>query len=431
MKPSVFAMLFLLLASTMDLHANAGGYSKGGVERAGDVAGFEPNATENIRILDEKLTVKLGPKLAVVEVRYIMKNITDKKVSVRFGFPVEESFDNDYPMGEGAPMDHATHANQKPAYCRDYQPSAAGKSIKATWQAERRQDKDARFKGLAGWIVSELDFAANEEKPVTIRFNSSYPSSVWGSSCQTSVAAMLFRYRLSTAACWAGTIGSGQIILQPNGINPEKLKVLKPVNRFKRDGLNWVWNFEDLEPTMADDLEIESSPGRISYYGDYSEENGHWMMTHSNYHVKASSTLPPEGTVKFVAANIKGNDNPWCEGAKGPGIGEWLELEPVEPKPLTAISMTPGYARDQKLFEANGRPRKMLVELNGEHRFTVDVPDSRDEVEFPVLNYRKPVKKIRLTFIEVWPGNRFEDLCITHVSLHVRLDKKPVLPPCR
>ena len=47
----------------------------------------------NIRILDEKLTVSLGPNDADVEVRYLMRNETRQKVKVRFGFPVEESFD--------------------------------------------------------------------------------------------------------------------------------------------------------------------------------------------------------------------------------------------------------------------------------------------------------------------------------------------------
>src|SRR6478609_2910759 len=80
--------------------ANGGGYFRGGVERAGDVAGFEPKETEKIRILDEKLTVALGSKAADVEVRYLMRNETDKKVTVRFGFPVEELFDDGYGSGD-------------------------------------------------------------------------------------------------------------------------------------------------------------------------------------------------------------------------------------------------------------------------------------------------------------------------------------------
>ena len=255
--------------------------------------------------------------------------------------------------------------------------------------------------------------------------------------------AAIFKYRLSTAACWAGTIGTGRIILKHHGLREGNPRVIKPVNRFKKDGDNWVWNFENLEPALADDLVIEASAAVNSYragrnpeqgtYSEYIERNDKWTMAHSNYQVRASSTLPPEGEFKYDAENVRRfwAEHLWSEGAKGPGIGEWLELEPIAPKPITAISMLPGCGKSDALFEANARPKKVLVELNGDHRFTVEVPNSKEEFEFPVSNYTKPVRKLRLTFQEVWPGKRFEDLCISGVRLHVRLDKKPKIQQAR
>ncbi len=441
MKTRELAVSGLLIVSAPLLHANGGGYFRGGVEHAGDVAGFEPKATENIRILDEKLTVSLGPKEADVEVRYLMRNETDKKVKVRFGFPVEESFNRD--LMETVGDEKKLPDGKKLAYCRNYQITAAGKTIKATWQGEVRNTRSPQFKGVAGWLISEITFAANEEIPVMIRFQSAYSLTEWSVSDNGSRSAAMFRYRLSSAACWAGTIGSGKIVLKPDGISPDWLKVLKPVNRFKKDGANWVWNFENLEPTLADDLDVEAKSAENFYladqnpeqgtYSEYIERNDKWTMAHSNYHVKASSTLPPDGDFKYDAENIRRfwTDDWWCEGAKGPGIGEWLELQPIVPKPITAISMHPGCGKSDALFEANARPRKVLVELNGDHRFTVEVPNSKEEFEFPVSNYTKPVKKLRLTFQEVWPGKRFEDLCISGVRLHVRLDKKPKIQQAR
>ena len=107
------------------------------------------------------------------------------------------------------------------------------------------------------------------------------------------------------------------------------------------------------------------------------------------------------------------------------------KLEPAVPKPLVAINMLPGCQKSEALFKANARPKKILVELNGEHQLTVEVPDLMESFEFPIKDYAKPVKKIRLTFQEVYPGNRFEDLCVSGVSLHVRLDKKPKIRPAR
>lgn len=126
--------------------ANGGGYFRGGVERAGDVAGFEPSETEKIRILDEKLTVALGPKSAEVEVRYLMRNETDKKVKVRFGFPVEESFDRNLIADTGT---DGTKKSDHLKYCQDYVVTAGGKAVAAKWQGEENTG-DKPFKGIAG-----------------------------------------------------------------------------------------------------------------------------------------------------------------------------------------------------------------------------------------------------------------------------------------
>ena len=257
-----FYIGFAAILLSQPVLANGGGYFRGGVERVGDVAGFEPKETEKIRILDEKLTVELGSAAADVEVRYLMRNETDKKVKVRFGFPVEESYDRELMVVVG---EDGSKKVKEPKYCQNYAIAASGKPITAKWQAEPKPSEDKKFQGIAGWLVSEITFAAGEEKPVLIRFRSAYPEESWSVSDDSSTGSSLFKYRLSTAACWAGTIGSGKITLKPNGIPASELKVLKPVNRFKKDGDNWVWDFENLEPTMADDLEIEASPEILTY----------------------------------------------------------------------------------------------------------------------------------------------------------------------
>ncbi len=420
------------------LSANGGGYFRGGVERAGDIELFEPEETEKIRILDEKLTVELGAAAAEVEVRYLMHNETDKKVKVRFGFPVEESFDRSY-FTSSESENKTNAAGLK--YCRNYAISASGVPITANWRAEPKPSVDKRLNGIAGWLVSEITFAAGEEKPVLIRFRSVYPKEEWGVSSNESIGPAVFKYRLSTAAVWAATIGTGRIILKPVGIPAEDLKVLKPVNRFKKSGDHWVWDFENLEPTMADDLEIEARPAIASSpvktnspdRSRYVRRGDGWSMSHVNYQVTASSTLAPADGQTYEPAHVKdhGSGQTWSEGAKGPGIGEWLEITPEVAKPLSAIEMDPGYFKSEELFQANSRPRTVLVELNGDHSFTATVSDARSSCWIPIRGYGKPVQKIRLTFKEVWPGGRFEDLCVSGIRLHVRLDKEPKLEPVR
>ena len=208
-----------------------------------------------------------------------------------------------------------------------------------------------------------------------------------------------------------------------------------------------MWEFEDLEPTLADDIEIEVVPEVVSHSrpkkkGDYSEnaewmhyENrgGRWEMNHDNFRVKASSTLPAHGEFRYEAANVNDKDweNAWSEGAAGAGIGEWLEIEPDVAQPLRAITIRPGYGKSEDLFRANARPKRIAVKLNDEFEFDAAVPDRMGNVRIPVAGYAKPVEKLRLTFKEVYPGGRHQDLCVSDVSLRVGLAKKPHVSPQR
>ncbi len=427
MKAALGLALLSLLGSPL-LFANGGGYFRGGVERSGSVTGFEPEQTENIRMLDEKLTVAFGREEASVEIRYLMRNESDKKVKVRFGFPVEESLGDD--LNEDGSTVGSGPSGKGIDYTKNYHLTVGGKTTTAKWQAEPKPAVDQRFKTIAGWLVSEITFQPGEEKPLLITFISLYPKEEVSVSDDSFTAASIFKYRLSSAACWAGTIGTGRIVLKPSGTNPSELKVIKPVNRFKKEGDEWIWNFSDLEPTLADDLEIEVSPEERSYNNEYTQRGGQWSVAHTNYKVTASSTLPKNGEFSYEASNVKERygDKAWSEGASGPGIGEWLELKPEAPKSLAAIEIRPGYT---KLFLDNGRPKKIRIDLNGEYSFNVDVPDREESFKFQIPAYGKSVHTARLTFIDVWKGRKYEDLCVGSVTLHAKLDKKPKIQQAR
>lgn len=423
-----------VLGAAATAFANGGGYERGGAV-GGDVAGFEPVATGNVRILDEQLTARLGPEVAEVEVRYLMRNETAKKVKVRFGFPVNET--RDVPI-VGLP-DSEVPSAKEPKHCQDYQVTAAGQPVKAKWEAEPKPKSgvspDQRFNGLRGWFVSELSFAANEEKPVLIRFRSGYAQSGFHVSDQGSLSSANFTYRLSTAACWAGSIGKGRIVLKPVGIDPSELKVLKPVNRFRKEGDSWVWNFENLEPTLADDINIEVVPEVVSQHGEgrlNHSRNGRWYYLSTDYTAKASSVLAPADGKTYGPENLAGGgDEVWSEGVPGPGAGEWVELAPKTAKPLLGVEIRPGFQRSFGLFKANARPKRVTMILNGEHRVSAEIPDDMAICRIPVTGYDKAVKTVRLVFDEVWPGSKFEDLCVGWVALEVKLPKKPKQSPVR
>ncbi|MCH7225810.1 NADase-type glycan-binding domain-containing protein [Haloferula sp. A504] len=444
------AILILLGIGTVVL-ANGGGYRRGGVEAMGDVAGFEPENTEKVRIVDELLRFECHESFADVEVRYLMKNLTGRAVTVRFGFPVEESYDAGTDPG-GSPAMKRPEGREDLLYCENYRIEAAGRAVKARWEPEPKPKRNpdvhedwdvTRFDNIKGWLVSEVKFAGDEEKPVRISFRSRLPRTETGVSDDGHVEAVVFPYRLSTAAVWGGTIARGRIELVPVDIDPADLRVIKPVNRFRREGAKWVWEFQNLEPTLDDDLSIEVQPEEYSYgrsLGDWDDPTSHvsyrsragkWSMSHANYEVRASSTLADDGDISYSPAKVREWEGAWSEGVEGNGAGEWLELTPNVPKPLKAIEIVPGYDKSDDLFAANARPKRVEVLLNGEHRFEAEIEDAKGAQSIRVRGYDKPVKTVRLTFKEVHPGSRFDDLCVSGVRLEVALERKPEITPQR
>ena len=96
--------------------------------------------------------------------------------------------------------------------------------------------------------------------------------------------------------------------------------------------------------------------------------------------------LPAADSLTYEAEKIKKSwsEETWSEGAKGPGIGEWLELKPVAPKPLAAIGIRPGYFKSDELFQANARPKKILIRLNDEYQFSAAIPDAKEVCCIPI-----------------------------------------------
>lgn len=456
----------------VSVFANGGGYETGGVKATGDAVRFEPRLTKGVRIVEEQLHIGLGPSSASVQVRYRMKNVSPTRLKVCFGFPVEEvkggahswaelappvvdekgkggkgllgllGGENSTRKSEPSPESETPPPPKSLAYCRDYRVSADGKSVVASFEQEDRGKEDVRFANLTGWLVSELEFQKGEEKQVEIAFESLYSRSVTFVSDNSNIKPVRFIYRLSTAACWEGPIGKGRVVLEPRGIDPDEVRVIKPANRFRKEGDIWVWEFEELMPTLDDDIEIEAQPAidgnideregpHLSYFNQRGER---WEMSHSNYRIKASSEQALDSQ-NGSSEKLK-TWGSWI--SQGTGPGEWLELKPAVPKPLAAISFDfNGHYTEKGSFKAYARPKRIRVILNGEHNFSMEVPDAPDppgiaeNFRHVVSGYSTPVSTIRLEIEEVWPGNVHPQLTLKNLQLHVMLDKKPVLKPNR
>lgn len=422
--------IFLALASVCVL-ANGGGYHTG-VEFTGSVSPFIPSGTQHVQIMNEDLEIVLNPKSADVHVHYTMKNHSDKTQKVTFGFPVEDIEKPDY-LGN---QEKNKKPQTGPSYCRDYQVTLNNQPLKHTYQTEKARSHEA-FKNIQGWMVSTMKIKAQAVIELKISYRSDYDQKGSFVSDDSFDAAPLFRYRLSTGGVWHGPILKGKVTIKSGlGIDFEPVRIKKPVNIFKKSNDSWVWEFENLEPTLAHDFTIEVAPAvnLYNFYGKdqqiigYQQINGKWSLIHSKYEVIASSTLPSDKQYIYNAANLTTwgdeHNRVWSEGAKGQGIGEHLNIKFVKPQRATAIQIYNGYSWGNELFKANSRLKKAELLINGKIKQHITLLDDSAAQNFK-LKTSEPLKTLRMTILSTYPGDKFADTCIQRIAFITPLTKAP------
>ncbi len=116
----------------------------------------------------------------------------------------------------------------------------------------------------------------------------------------------------------------------------------------------------------------------------------------------------------------------WNEGAAGPGAGEWIEADLGTAHRVRRVRITTGWDHTTRggvdLFAANAHLRRVrLVFDDGTSLVREAAVDQRVlAVDLDVLT-----RRVRIVADEVWPGLRYQDLCLSEVAL------EGALPPLR
>ena len=484
--------LALFVGSGSTLFSNGGAW-QAGVPTTGNASASKNDRHTDVTIENETLKIDLHPEYAAVEVRYRMHN-TGPKVQQDFFFPVERWGANPDSDGQGK-SDDIDH----------YQITADGKELKSTNVAGPKQESSETKEGageakqesneakeeetsdakqesseaeeesagaeeesseaeeedgettsgsfwqenvstIKSWKKSVIPFERNQTREVTIHYKARYAENDESVSDDGHISNATFAYSLSPAATWKGPIGKGKIEINILHPEPEDVSIAKPKERFKKiSDTRYEWQFENLKPTLADDIRIVAHSKYDRYPTGYGEEDlsrrasyvlrdHQYFLDHTDYDATASSTLAPQGKHNYDVVNIKGDPtrevpSPWVEGVEGDGIGESITLNVKRPLPLYGILIQPGYYEydDKEPWLKNNRVAALEIMLNDEHTFTESIPDERFERPYliRVRDYTKPVNKIKLVIKGVHRGTQFRDTCISLVELRAPLNKKP------
>jgi hypothetical protein len=452
-----------LVVGITTLFANGGAW-QAGVPGTGSAGASNQNRKTDVTIENEKLKIDLHPGYASVEVHYRMHN-TGPKVEQEFFFPVERWGENPDSDREGKSDD-----------IDRYQISVDGKELKWTNVAGPKEKSSETKEGISkadqegseaetvgdettsgsfwqqnvstikSWKKSVIPFDRNQNREVTIRYRAKYAENDESVSDDLHISDAKFAYSLSPAATWKGPIGQGKIEVNVLHPEPEDVSIEKPKDRFQKiNDTHYEWTFENLKPSLTDDIRIIAHSKYDKYPTGYSEEeltsraayvlkDHQYFLDHTDYDATASSTLTPQGKHNYDVVNIKDDptreiQSPWAEGVDGDGIGENITLSVKRPLPLYGILIEPGYYDydNKDPWLKNNRVAALEITLNDEHTFTENIPDELFERPYliRVRDYAKPVNKIKLVIKGVHRGTQFRDTCISLIKLRAPLTKKP------
>ena len=146
--------------------------------------------------------------------------------------------------------------------------------------------------------------------------------------------------------------------------------------------------------------------------------------------VTASSTLEPSSG-RYAPGHATDDDQntAWCEGQKGPGVGESITLHFDTPVEVDQIHIWGGYFKSEKTLFENARLHGYRVSFNGPHGpdfETRDVQRHRFHQASHTGNiiggsrFSVPVapvlaSNITIEALSVFAGDRYADLCISEV----------------
>lgn len=179
---------------------------------------------------------------------------------------------------------------------------------------------------------------------------------------------------------------------------------------------------------------------------------------------KASSVLQEQKKSYPASNSIDGKlTTAWCEGVKGPGIGESLEVR-MSPTAGSGLSVFPGFGGNKRLYYSNNRIKgyEVIITTNSgrTQKFKGEFKDNLcgfyderecmeyegDEKKFQscidrldalchrndysqagVIPFPKPecVTKIQFKILSVYKGKMHDDTCIAEMDLYRPIDTMP------
>jgi hypothetical protein len=139
--------------------------------------------------------------------------------------------------------------------------------------------------------------------------------------------------------------------------------------------------------------------------------------------VSASSQAESEQPGQYAPYHVIDEDleTAWAEGASGPGIGEWVQLNFPGKFDLHALELAFGQDQSSETFSKNNRIKQATLAFSNGERVTIDLADEpgRQHISLQqVLGYPVETESIKIIIEDVYTGTEGEIASLAEVSVY-------------
>ncbi len=289
------------------------------------------------------------------------------------------------------------------------------------------------------WCVVSLKIPKGPAK-----FTLSYPGSLffeaWHETDGPGIARShgVLYYPLFPAGYWKGPLSTLDVLVTLSTDRPVIDTWPKGVKAKKRQ---LSWHFKNVDLLELREIQIVLAADKEYRDPDYFPTAEEWEpYCCETLGLRASSTLPRQGKHSYQPSLMLDGDlaTAWCEGSKGDGVGEWIEIQIPESfynqpseefyghenqatKRKLIVNLAPGHTASQGAYRNNNRVRKVQWGACGSGDPIGKPIDLATQLYYKFAerlvrwpNYSLP-DCVRLTILEVDPGEKYNDTCISEI----------------
>lgn len=213
------------------------------------VKGIVPLHPVNIQMTSEIVKVNLTLDSSIVECTFNMRNLGNAQ-DMEIGFPIMNFYlwDNDYLSPLIKDKFEVFVKNKKLSKIDFYIPNQL-KNILTEVESEQRYSVLSNYENEnRPWYLWKMHFGNNENLSIVVKYRLPNGATKGNS---------FFNYLLSTGAGWKGKILNAKVIVSVVNIPSDQVISLSPKSFVKKDSRQIVWEFNNLKPTLKDDIEIK------------------------------------------------------------------------------------------------------------------------------------------------------------------------------